>query len=133
MEIAIGVLGLIIAWFTYQKTFLAEPKDEKDNLLANIKANQNLSREILAKLTEFGNKHNAFDEIMFCKVPLRKYIDTMRIEHSKNLSDEMYDKVKNSKLTKPLIESMTKSIIAQQEDLIKVQTAIKLYLEDTNN
>ena len=130
MELAIGVVGLVIAWLTYQKTFLSQPTEEKENLLLNIRANQRLSREVLEELTTFGEQNNAFDEIMFCKIPLGKYIHLMRTEHAKNLSEEIYQNIKNSKLSKATINSMMDSIMAQQADLISVQTAIKMYMKE---
>jgi hypothetical protein len=44
--ITIGILGLLIAWFTYQKTFLDKPKEEMEHLKIQFRATQTTSMEV---------------------------------------------------------------------------------------
>jgi len=46
IEITIGILGLLIAWFTYQKTFLDKPKEEIEHFTIQFRATQTTSLKV---------------------------------------------------------------------------------------
>ncbi|MGN6510478.1 MAG: hypothetical protein ACTHLD_13540 [Chitinophaga sp.] len=123
MEILISIVGVIIAWITLVKTFYSEPTEEKENLLLHFLATQKLSKEVSTIMTDYATRMNAFDVYLYTaqKITYRAYINGLIESQHTNLSDELFQKLKNSKLTKSNIASMQRSIEAQFEDLQKMK------------
>lgn len=126
MEIAIGIVGLLIAWFTYQKTFLSKPKEEIENFLLHFRSTQSMSKKVQTKLKEYAEMNNAWDKDMFPNITFAKYIDTMKESYEKNLSDKLIKDILNEKSSKSIIISMTKSLEAQLEALNILDAQINL-------
>lgn len=74
IEIAIGTAGLIIAWFTFKKTFYSQPVEEKQNLIALFLATQTLSKDVSRRLFDYTSKHNAFEMDLLPGITYRKYL-----------------------------------------------------------
>ncbi|HET9055786.1 MAG TPA: hypothetical protein VFN30_02950 [Chitinophagaceae bacterium] len=129
MEIIIGIAGLLIAWLTYKKTFLSEPKEEKEHLLAQFLATQKISNQTKKNLIEFATANNAFDKELFPEVTYQSYITKMETSYNENLSDELFEKLKKMKLSKSNILSMTKSLERQFEALLQINTQVELHLK----
>ncbi|MET6996640.1 hypothetical protein [Chitinophaga defluvii] len=126
MEITIAIASLIIAWLTFTKTFYAEPTEEKKNFLALFLATQKLSKEVSCIMTEYAIKRNALDIELYQGITYRSYIEGLKESQDTNLSDNLYQKVKNSKYTKSNIATMQKSLEAQFEDLQKMKNTFTL-------
>jgi hypothetical protein len=46
MEIAIGIVGVLLAWIVLRYTVFGEPKEQKETLLAHFQATQLLSKDV---------------------------------------------------------------------------------------
>ncbi|WP_199119227.1 hypothetical protein [Pedobacter sp. ASV28] len=126
MEIAIAVIGLLIAWFTYQKTFLAKPKEEIENFIVHFRATQTMSKQVQQKLADFANANEAWDMDIFPNITYRMYIEAMKQAYGYNLSDQLLQKTLEAKPTKTLITSMTKSLETQLDELSRLDSRITM-------
>lgn len=127
MEIVIGIISVIIAFLTYQKTFHSkppEPIEEKENLFINYKLAQNLSLQVQKLIEEHINKNNAGQLEMFPNITFQKYLDIMKSEYEKCLSDKLYEDLKKLPLTKSAIETMMKSLNEQSNALTQIKNQI---------
>lgn len=116
MEIIIGIIGLIIAWMTYHKTFISSQNidEEKNNLLSIFKATQNLHLEVQSLIQKYINENNGANHIVYPNITFQQYLDLAKQEFEKSLSDESYNNLKNNKnLTKSNIKSLLKMIETQ--------------------
>ncbi|WP_127124434.1 hypothetical protein [Pseudoflavitalea rhizosphaerae] len=129
IEIAIGILGLIIAWITLRKTFYSPPKEEKENFLAYFLATQKLSRELSELMTTYATERNALDLDLYPGISYRTYISALIDSQNSNLSNSLFEELSASNLTKSNLASMLKSLEAQQEDLLKMKSVFTLAMK----
>ena len=122
----VGVLGLLIAWLTYKKTFMSEHKEEREHLIIQFRATQRLSRQVQDELNAYAILHDAYGKEIFPNVTYQAYINAMHDTYSYNLSEELLQKVSNEKLPKLILQSMTKSLESQFEALLQIQTSLKM-------
>lgn len=126
MEIIIGILGLIIAWFTFKYTFFSKPIEELNHLKLQFRSNQKLSKEVQKELEDYIVKADAANNYIFPNITFQNYLKEIREAHAENLSDELYDKMSKLELPKSTIISMTKSLERQFEGLLDTQTKIRM-------
>jgi hypothetical protein len=110
-------------------------KDEKTNLLVLFKSNQKISSEIQIKLKNFIIEYNANDEIVFPERNLSygTWYELIIAEYNRNLSDELYESIRIQKLTKPNIETMTDSLIRQNEALRHMDIDMEVVIKRAKN
>lgn len=127
MEIIIGIIGLIIAWMTYHKTFISSQNidEEKNNLLSIFKATQNLHLEVQLLIQKYINENNGANHILYPNITFQQYLDLAKKEFKKSLSDESYNNLKNNKkLTKSNIRSLLKMIETQNNALTQFKNQL---------
>lgn len=133
MELFIAFLGLIIAWKTYQITVkpkIVEPIEEKNNLLLNYKATQSTSLEVQRLIQEYIDDKNGGNEEMYPGITFQQFLDTMKSEFDKSLSDKLFNELKENKdLTKSIIASMLKMIETQHNALLQLKTQLIFYIK----
>lgn len=129
LEIILAILGLLIAWLTYKKTFFSEPIEEKEHLLVQFRATQTLSIQVRQLLEEFTIINNCQHEQMFPGISYQTYISKMESSYQENLSDALYDRILNGKLPKHILLSMGRSLEKQYEDLSKMKIQFELLLK----
>ena len=59
-------------------------------------------------MTKYAIKRNALEVELYQEITYRNYIEALRESQRTNLSDELFQKLKNSKLTKSNIATMQK-------------------------
>jgi hypothetical protein len=134
LGIFVSIIGVAIAYMTYVKTFKkpppvfesSEPKSAKENLMAHFTMTQTLSEDVQLLLEKYINQNDAGNVDMFPNITYQKYLDTLKAEHEKCLSDSLYTDVQNLKLTQENIDSMQKSISAQSEALLQIKNQFLL-------
>jgi hypothetical protein len=132
--VVVSIIGVIIAYMTYVNTFKKpapvfdqpEPKETKENLLAHYRVAQTLSKDVQLLLEKYINQNNAGDVEMFPTITYQKYLDTLKAEHEKCLSDTLYTNVQNLKLSQENIDSMQKSISTQSDVLSQIKNQFLL-------
>lgn len=124
IEIIIGVLGLLIAWFTYQKTFLDKPKEEIEHLIIQFRATQSTSLKVRNQLIELVNSQNIGENEIFSGVTFNTYIKLMTETYDKNLSDELLENTLKLNPSKAILKSMTNSLEKQLAELIQTENMI---------
>jgi hypothetical protein len=124
IEITIGVLGLLIAWFTYQKTFLDKPKEEIEHFLVQFKATQSTSIKVRNQLIAMVETQDIGEDEIFKGVTFNTYIKLMKETYDKNLSDELLSNVLGMNPSKVILKSMTDSLEKQLAELIQLETII---------
>lgn len=127
MEITIGIIGLIIAWMTYHKTFISSQNidEEKNNLLGIFKATQNLHLEVQSLIQKYINENNGANHILYPNITFQQYLDLAKQEFEKSLPDESYNNLKNNKnLTKSNIMSLLKMIETQNNALTQFKNQL---------
>jgi UDP-N-acetyl-D-mannosaminuronate dehydrogenase len=126
IEIIIGVLGLIIAWITYVKTFHSKPNEEKESFLALFRVTQSLSKELSVIMTNYANKKNAWNSQLYEGITYKSFIEALKESQSTNLSNELFEKLKATDFTKSNIALMQQSLQAQHDDLQKMKSLFLL-------
>lgn len=132
LEVVIGIAGLWIAYKTYQKTFPStplEPKEEKENLLANYKMTQNLSLEVQSLILSYIDKGNG-DKEMYPNITFKQFLEVAKDEFDKSLSDKLYSELRDAKYTKSNIDSMLKMIETQNTALTELRNQM-IFLNKT--
>jgi len=127
MEITIGIIGLIIAWMTYHKTFISSQNidEEKNNFLGIFKATQNLHLEVQSLIQKYINENNGANHLLYPNITFQQYLDLAKQEFEKSLSDESYNNLKNNKkLTKSNIRSLLKMIETQNNALTQFKNQL---------
>jgi hypothetical protein len=128
IEITIGILGLLIAWFTYQKTFLDKPKEEIEHLKIQFRATQATSMKVRTDLIGLSQVHGMGSREIFVGMTIDNYIGLMKQTYEKNLSDELLENVITSKPSRSLLKSMIGSLEKQHAELITLETMVNSHL-----
>ncbi len=128
MEITIGFIGIILTVFIIKKTFYSKPNEEFEHLIVLFKSAQKLSLEVQKELEELITKNNAWDNEIFPGIKYGSYLEEMKLSFKKNLSNDLFAKLKELSLTKSNIASMTKSLENQFEALSQMQSQIRIIL-----
>lgn len=126
IEIIIGILGLIIAWLTFKYTFFSKPKEELDHLKILFKSTQRLSLDVRQMIEKYIKNNNAENKLMFENATFGNYLKLMKESFKENLSDELFDKIDKSALTKTNISSMINSLEKQFKALQEIQLKMEL-------
>ena len=126
MEITIGIIGLVIAIITFWYSFYRKPKEELEHLKIQFKSTQKLSKELQGELENYITRTDSWDLQMFPNISFRSYLTEMKESYKKNLSDELYNTLDSMNLTKPIIQSMTKSIETQFDALNQIQIELRI-------
>lgn len=116
MEIFIGIVGLLIAWLTYQKTFNSKPDvtEERNNLLGVFIATQKLHLEVQSLLQKYIDENNGASHELYSNITFGQTLDMYKREFEKGLSDKVYRDLKNNPI-------YTKSNIATFQNMIDKQ------------
>lgn len=131
--VATIVTSIATAFVIY---FLTQNKRQgKKYVLDLFKANQKLSLEVQKNISEFIDRHDAYNLIAFLErnVTYGHYLELMREEFKENLSDNVYECLKKMKFTKPSIDSMTNSLNKQNESLRLIDIDIKLVMKKADS
>ena len=124
IEITIGILGLLIAWFTYQKTFLDKPKEEMEHLKIQFRATQATSMKVRTDLIRLPQVHGMGSTDLFAGITIDNYISLMKQTYEQNLSDGLLESVITSKPPRSLLKSVTSSLEKQHAELITLETMV---------
>lgn len=119
-------LATYFSWITYRRTFFSKPIEEKENLLALFKSTQKLSLKLRNEIIQYATENNKMDSYMFEGISFSKYISMMEVSYNENLSDQLYQKIKNMELSKSNIASMTESLEKQIEALNILEANMKV-------
>jgi D-hexose-6-phosphate mutarotase len=116
MDILIGVIGVVIAWLTYHKTFNSTPDttEERNNLLGVFKVTQKLHLEVQSLIQKYIDENNGANHELYPNITFQHYLNVAKEEFEKGLSDKVYDDLRNNK-------DYTKSNIATFQNMIDIQ------------
>lgn len=120
-------IGLVLSYIALKKDHFSKPKDELENLEVHFRVNQTLSTDIQKDLEQHIIYRNCGDQYMRPGVTLNMVLGEIRSNHEMCLSDEVLERNKTLKLTKPLIQSMTQSLQDQYKALIALQQEISYH------
>jgi len=129
LKVILPICLLIIAIFTFIKQFYSKPVEEFNHLKAQFKATQKLSLEFQSELEALVSKYNAYNSIMFHpNITYGAYLSQLKESFKINLSDEVYNQLLLDRAiyTKSNIESFTRSLEAQFNELLKLQNEARI-------
>lgn len=134
MEITIGILGFIIAIIAIEYFFFSKNKNEKqeevkeeiDPIEVRFKATQKLSKEVQLDIENYILKADAADKMLFKDMTFSNYLAHMEETHNENLSDSLYERLRNLELTKSNSAFIIKSLEFQFSALLQVKTKVQL-------
>lgn len=134
MEIAIGILGFIIViiaveyFFFYKRKEQKEEKEEEyiDPLEVRFKATQKLSEEVQLEIENYILKANAADKLLFKDMTFSNYLAHLKETHNENLSDSLYERLRNLELTKSNSVFLIKSLEFQFSALLQIKNKMQL-------
>jgi hypothetical protein len=127
------IVGVLIAWVTYKKTFPKTPKEEnqrfqeQEALQAHFRTTQRIAKEVREGLTEYATRNNLLDADMYPGITYRVAIKTMDESHAKCLSDELYDSLVLETYTRPQIKLLHEDLNTQYKALSEMKNQILLY------
>jgi hypothetical protein len=103
-------------------------------LILQFNSTRSLSLSVTEKLENYCKKYNAFNNPMFEGTAFGQYILLLKKSQETNLSKEILDKMLSLSPTKPMIDSMVKSLDKQFNELLKIDTWLdsKLIIENNN-
>lgn len=126
MELFIGIAGLIIAWFTYQKTFHSIPNTTecKENMLAVYKTTQKLSLEVQFLVQKYIDEKDGANKEMYPNITFKEFLHIAKDEFDKSLSDKLYEDLNSKDFTKSNIETLLRMIETQNNSLIELRNQL---------
>lgn len=131
IEVALGILLaliiLSIILFIYHGTALKEPVERKENLLGLFMATQSLALVVRKDLMNYAIANNKMNSLYSEGVTFEEYIKLMKANYEKNLSDEVYRKLYNTKFTRGKINKMTREVQYQLEELQLIENEMKTW------
>ncbi len=131
LSVFLTIVGLIIAWSTYQKTFKKKEKEATEHLVTQFRMNQQLNlklRENIQSLTL--NSHSETD--FLSGMSYSECLNHLEFSYNKYLSDELLTNILSNKLTEYNIKSMTDSLEVQFNALLRLNTEIELKISFLN-
>lgn len=126
LGIILSLIVLGIIFFIYQAT-AGEPVERKVNLLALFMATQTLALAVRKDLINYALVNNKMKVPYSEGVTFEEYIKLMKANYEKNLSDELYRKLYNTKFTRGKINKMTHAIQSQLKELQVIENQIKTW------
>lgn len=111
--VLIGILSGIIAIIGYFKPWKQKPTEEREHLKIQFDMNKALSIKIQHQLENHININNAEQSLMLQGMTFGKYLEFVKNNHQAYLNDDLRKVIDDPKLTKPNIDSMTKSLEQQ--------------------
>ncbi|WP_046758319.1 hypothetical protein [Kordia jejudonensis] len=137
MGTTIGILGfitIIIAIICFKYSFFSKPKEEEivevaeetDPLETQFKATQKLSEEVQLDIENYIVKANAANKLLFKDMTFSNYLAHMKETHDENLSDSLYERLRNLELTKSNTVFLIKSLEFQFSALQQMKTKVQL-------
>jgi hypothetical protein len=133
MEILIGFIGVVIAWLTYHKTFNSTPDttEERNNLLGVFKVTQKLHLEVQSLIQKYIDENNGANHELYPNITFQQYLNVAKEEFEKELSDKVYDELRNNKdYTKSNITTFQNMIDIQHNALLQFRSQL-LFLNKT--
>lgn len=127
----LGAIASVVAILAYRNDHAKKPKEEKEFLILQFNSTRSLSLSVTEKLENYCKKYNAFNDPMFEGTTFGQYILMLKKSQEKNLSKEILDTMLSLSPTKPMIDSMVKSLEKQFNELLKIDTWLdnKLIIE----
>lgn len=133
MEIVLSIVGILVAIVTFYFSYYSKPTEELNNLKAQFRVTQQLSKSVQNNIEEYANRMNSWEHPIFEGITFRAYLNQMKKSYEENLSNKLFNELSRLKLTKANIESMTKSLESQQSALLQIQTEAKIRLNQLPN
>lgn len=133
IEVTIAILGLLIAWFAYKKSYLDKPKEEIEHFTIQFRATQITSMKIRNDLIRLSQDYGMGGSELFPGMSIDGYVRLMQESYENNLSDELLNKTLALPLSRTLLKSMTSSLEKQHSELINLDTVINATLKGRVN
>ena len=121
----LGGFAACVAIITYRKDHIIKPKEELEFLKIQFMSNRSLSISVTDQLEKYCQDKNAYEELIFPEITIKKYIELLKQSQFTNLSLEILEEAIKLSPTSPMIHSMTKSLEQQFNELQKVDDWIK--------
>ncbi|MNU24749.1 hypothetical protein D3C71_130800 [compost metagenome] len=88
-----------------------------------------LSQEVQKLIENYICQYDASNKLMYDGITFGQYLNLMKTKFNESFNDEMFRFLDSKELSKPTIESMTKSLEQQFSSLQQVQCQMKtLYI-----
>ncbi|WP_367331398.1 hypothetical protein [Sphingobacterium multivorum] len=127
----LGAIASAVAILAFRNDHAKKRKEEKEFLILQFSSTRRLSLSVTEKLENYCKKYNAFNDPMFEGTTFGEYILMLKNSQKKNLSKQILDTMFSLSPTKPMIDSMVKSLENQFNELLKIDTWLdsKLIIE----
>lgn len=129
ISIIIGIICAIVAVIALKKDHYTRPIEEVQNLKLQFTMTRALSQEVQKLIENYICQYNASNKLMYDGITFGQYLNLMKTKFNESFNDEMFRFLDSKELSKPTIESMTKSLEQQFSSLQQVQCQMKtLYI-----
>ncbi len=122
----LGGIASIITFLSYRNDHNRKPKELKEFMILQFKSTRTLSISVSNQLEDYCRKYNASNNFILPDTTIEKYISLLKHSQETNLSEKILAEVLSVHLTEPVINSMIKSLDNQFNDLLKIETWIKM-------
>ena len=134
LSIILAIVGLIIAWSTYQKTFKKKNKEAIEHLSTQFRMTQALNLKLRENIQHLMLGDN-YESGSLWGMKYSECLNYLEFSYDKYLSEELLRDILNNNLTEYNIKSMTDSLEVQFNALLRLNTEVelKLYPSTPNN
>lgn len=133
ITIFLTVIGLIIAFLSYQRTFAPPPKqlidDEIFAFQAHFKMVQRIHLETQQLLRDFINKHDCGNEKMMDGFTYSQFLEEMEIAFPNSNSDQVLENSLPTLTSKPIVDQLMKELDTQYNALNPIYQQMKILIK----
>lgn len=122
----LGGIASIITFLSYRNDHNKKPKELKDFMILQFRSTRTLSISVSNQLEDYCKRHNASNDFILPEITIKKYISLLKHSQETNLSEQTLNDALLLPLTEPIINSMTKSLEDQFNDLLKIENWVKM-------
>lgn len=119
------VLGFGIAYFTYKKTYLDEPKEDKDYLIRKYDFADKTTLELIAELKEYMLSNHANEEHFMQGLTFQDGVLFLQNAHDALFTVENRYSVQHLSLGKKSFEDLEKRIVIHINSVQEIRTHLK--------
>ncbi len=130
MEITLfilGILGFVIAYITYMKTIVNEPKENTSFLLAQYDFAEWATKDLIHELRKYAERNNSFNEPFMQGLTFQEGIAFLENAYNKLFADSHRDGIAKQSKGRLATENLAKTIEAHIKHVQEVRTHLKFY------
>ncbi len=125
----IGIFGFIIAYLTYKKSFINEPKENASFIIQQHEFAERSTKELIVEIEEYAILNNVLDKHFMQGLTFRESITFLQNASNKIFTTEIAQDLRQSQSGKLATENLAKSIGAHIKHVQEIRTHFKFFIK----